>query len=282
MFLTGEFSKIARVSKRVLQYYDEIGLLHPTYTDPQTGYRYYSARQLTALNRILALKELGLTLSQIAQMLADDVSDDKIQGMLLMQKAQLEQKLLEDLERLRRIEVRLQANQGMTPDVVIKSIPPLDILSTSHFCLNSNDGLQFVAFLMQHLPAKVGTNHLGHFIALADVDEFVSENVDLEFGFLLETDVASPITITDGVILASRTLPAVAQMATAVHVGIPADSGIAYNALGQWIEHNGYRIIGQQREIFLELPQQDKSQEATIEIQFPVEKSQTELPSLPY
>jgi DNA-binding transcriptional MerR regulator len=58
MFRTGEFSNIARVSKRLLQYYDEIGLFKPARIDPQTGYRYYSAKQLPRLNRILALKDL--------------------------------------------------------------------------------------------------------------------------------------------------------------------------------------------------------------------------------
>jgi DNA-binding transcriptional MerR regulator len=37
MFLTGEFPQMARVSKRLLQYYDEIGLLTPAYIDPHTG-----------------------------------------------------------------------------------------------------------------------------------------------------------------------------------------------------------------------------------------------------
>jgi DNA-binding transcriptional MerR regulator len=53
MFRIGDFSKIAQVSGRLLRYYDEIGLLGPEFTDPQTGYRYYSARQLPRLNRIL-------------------------------------------------------------------------------------------------------------------------------------------------------------------------------------------------------------------------------------
>jgi DNA-binding transcriptional MerR regulator len=40
MFRIGEFSRIAQVSGRLLRYYDEIGLLIPIFTDPQTGYRY--------------------------------------------------------------------------------------------------------------------------------------------------------------------------------------------------------------------------------------------------
>ena len=64
MFRIGEFSKIAQVSGRLLRYYDKLGLFKPIRIDPETGYRYYSAQQLPALNRILALKELGLTLDR--------------------------------------------------------------------------------------------------------------------------------------------------------------------------------------------------------------------------
>ena len=66
MFKIGDFSRIARVSCRLLRYYDEIGLLKPGSTERDTGYRYYSASQLPRLNRILVLKELGLSLEEIA------------------------------------------------------------------------------------------------------------------------------------------------------------------------------------------------------------------------
>ncbi len=67
MFQIGTFSKIAQVSGRLLRYYDEIGLLSPEATDPETGYRYYSARQLPRLNRILVLKEVFLVLENIRE-----------------------------------------------------------------------------------------------------------------------------------------------------------------------------------------------------------------------
>lgn len=62
MFTVGEFSRIARVSKRLLRYYDQIGLVEPAHSDVRTGRRLYQADQLSALNRILALKDLGLLL----------------------------------------------------------------------------------------------------------------------------------------------------------------------------------------------------------------------------
>ena len=67
MFRIGEFSRIARVSMRLLRYYDELGLLCPARIDPDNGYRYYSAAQLPQLNRILVLRDLGLSLEQIAR-----------------------------------------------------------------------------------------------------------------------------------------------------------------------------------------------------------------------
>ena len=57
-----------------------------------TGYRYYSAKQLPRLHRILALKELGLTLEQITRLVEEEVSAAEIRGMLTLKKAQVEQK----------------------------------------------------------------------------------------------------------------------------------------------------------------------------------------------
>ena len=52
MLKIGDFSKLARVSIRMLRHYDEIGLLRPAVTDPATGYRYYHESQLPAACRI--------------------------------------------------------------------------------------------------------------------------------------------------------------------------------------------------------------------------------------
>ena len=62
MFRIGDFSRIARVSARLLRFYDEIGLLAPAHADPQSGYRFYTVEQLERLNRITVLKDLGFSL----------------------------------------------------------------------------------------------------------------------------------------------------------------------------------------------------------------------------
>lgn len=62
MLKIGDFSRIARVSTRLLRWYDEVGLLKPARIEAETGYRWYHVGQLRVLNRILVLKELGLSL----------------------------------------------------------------------------------------------------------------------------------------------------------------------------------------------------------------------------
>ena len=71
MYLIGMFSKINRITTKALRHYDEIGLLKPGCVDQNTGYRYYTSDQLFRLHRIMAYKQLGLTLEEIAGVLDD-------------------------------------------------------------------------------------------------------------------------------------------------------------------------------------------------------------------
>ena len=69
MLKIGEFSKLSRVSVRMLRHYDQKGLLTPSEIDPMTGYRYYSENQLSQVCRITALKDLGFSLAAIREIL---------------------------------------------------------------------------------------------------------------------------------------------------------------------------------------------------------------------
>ncbi len=93
MLKIGDFSKLSLVSIKALRYYDELGLLKPVQVDEFTGYRYYSTSQLTRLNRILALKDMGLALEQIAQLLDQNVTPDQVRGMLKLRHIELEQQV---------------------------------------------------------------------------------------------------------------------------------------------------------------------------------------------
>src|SRR5262245_5332211 len=108
MFKIGEFSRLSRVSVRMLRHYDQLGLLTPSQTDRFTNYRYYSAEQLPRLNRILALRDLGFSLEQIAEMLDEDLSQDQLLGMLRLKRTELEQQMQIEESRLARLEARIR------------------------------------------------------------------------------------------------------------------------------------------------------------------------------
>lgn len=66
-----EVASIAGVSSRTLRHYDAIGLLKPAAV-AANGYRFYGEPELLSLQQILAFKELGLGLSDIAAILNSD------------------------------------------------------------------------------------------------------------------------------------------------------------------------------------------------------------------
>jgi DNA-binding transcriptional MerR regulator len=273
MFRTGEFSHIARVTKRLLHFYDEIGLLKPAYVDPETGYRYYSANQLPRLNRILALKDLGLSLDHIAAMLQADVSDEEIHGMLLMKKAELEHTVQEDLRRLRGIEARIKQNQMADDalDVVIKSIPAQLYLSIRTPIRTPEEMLQLVHYVQNVLPSRVDLRILGLFAGIVYSDSFRLTNNDVEFGYFLKQPVDEPVVLSEEYVLHTRELHAVQTMATAVQTGSPDLVFVALGRIAHWIEANGYRIAGPYRELGLELFSKSASRDMLIEIHMPVE-----------
>ena len=77
MMTVNEVSKLAGVSIRTLQYYDKIGLLHPTgYTD--AGYRLYDDTDLERLQHILLFRELEFSLKDISSIMnSPDFDRDK-------------------------------------------------------------------------------------------------------------------------------------------------------------------------------------------------------------
>jgi len=92
-----EFAEFAGVSVRTLHYYDQIGLLKPSYVDRENGYRYYDEDALLRMQQILFYRELDFPLKSIAQILSSPHYDKN--------KALAEQKKLLTLkkERLERL-----------------------------------------------------------------------------------------------------------------------------------------------------------------------------------
>ena len=127
MISIGDFARLGRVSVRMLRHYDTLGLLRPEYVDPNSGYRFYRPAQLRRLNRIVALKDLGLRLDQVRAIIDEQVTGDQLRAMLRLRQAELEAQILDGRHRLARVQARLRlidAEETMTyPDVITKTVP---------------------------------------------------------------------------------------------------------------------------------------------------------------
>ena len=104
MFRIGDFSRLSQVSIKALRFYDEVGLLKPTFVDRATGYRYYSANLLARLNRIVVFKELGFSLDEIVLLLQEDVTPEQVRQALHNKREELSRRIAREHTRLAQVE----------------------------------------------------------------------------------------------------------------------------------------------------------------------------------
>lgn len=282
MFKIGEFSKLSRVSVRMLRHYDQLGLLKPVQTDSFTNYRYYTADQLPRLNRILALRDLGFSLDQIARMLDEELSSDQMLGMFKLKRAEIEQQMQDDRMKLSRLEARIQQlnrkeKAGMY-DVIVRSVG-VELVAAYREVAADDDRITSMFDELESYVARFEK-------ARADKPPFSiyydAEYRETEIDVEVAVPLAFPIPGTERIQV--RESPAVPSVACVVHSGRYATLYQAYNALLNWIETNHYRMAGPIREVYLrygaeglgfELPpthlEHDLNHYVT-ELQLPVEK----------
>lgn len=274
MFQIGEFAQIAQVSGRLLRFYDQEGLLAPEWTAPVTGYRYYGIRQLPRLNRILALKELGLTLDQIRRYLDDQISASELRGMLAIKRAQLEQALVAEEMRLRNVESRLAQidRDGAIGDYefVMKSLPKTPLLATAGRFAELSEAFPVVGSVAIEGARAIPLARRGNFVVIAENRED-GDALSLNIGFAMRREAQREVALDNGRMLRPMLLPAVETMLTLVREGPGEEAHMAFGAIGHWLEVNQYRIAGPCREVFLEAIRDPPVLNTTlVEIQFPV------------
>jgi DNA-binding transcriptional MerR regulator len=278
MIKIGEFSKLVQVSVPTLRYYDEIGLLKPVEVDRFTGYRYYSASQLPRLHRILVLKGLGFSLEQIREVLAEGLTPEQMRGMLRLRHAQISQQLVEVQSQLVEVEARIQQIEReedvSTHDVLLKQVDPQLVASVRAILPNHSAVGSLFAEVYEALGSHVGEalgpnpGEGGQTLVLWYDNEYKDHDVDGAAAFILRGRAP------DSGRMRVHELAA-ATMAATVHHGSYNTIGAAHEAILRWIDANGYRIVGPDREIYLynTMPVRLDDPSYVTEIQYPVEKA---------
>jgi predicted transcriptional regulator YdeE/DNA-binding transcriptional MerR regulator len=285
MIKIGDFSKLAHVSIKTLHHYGELGLLKPAHIDRYTGYRYYNLEQLGQLNRILALKELGFSLEQVAGLLHEDLSAAEMRGMLRLKQMELAEKVEEEQARLARVEMRLRQIEvdGSLPqsEIALKDVPAQTVLSARAVAASEEQLIparQSLQTLLQNHLDQARLKPRGPWFALLDdlpykeTDNEVSlaVGVDLRRGHRAGDWEGTPVSLQD--------LEAVPAMASVIHAQEMDLLPQTYLNLYGWTQSNGYQIAGSCREIYLSEAGEStfptySLEPGMIEVQCPVERT---------
>jgi DNA-binding transcriptional MerR regulator len=256
VFGIGAFARVAQVSVRTLHHYDDVGLLPPAAVDPQTGYRWYRADQLQRLNRILALRDLGLPLTEVRKVVDDEVSLHELRGMLRLRQAEARDHMAAEAERLSRVEARLRQieTEGRVGDydVVVKPLEPQHVAlvdTTAPSFGNATLGPIFDR-LFGELHGELDRNGVavaGPHIALYEPSEDPAAPITVMYAVPIDADVVTSdrVQVVD--------LPAVDRAAVTVHRGSMARIEDGYRALIRWADETGEQINGFSREIYLDM-----------------------------
>ena len=183
MLRIGEFSKLSRVSIRMLRHYDDIGLLKPAEIDQFTGYRYYSPEQLPVIGRITALKDMGFSLADIVKMLEIYENRDELDDYLMKRQLEL-QEISETMQRQMRLldtaRERLRKEQNMSYNVSIKTIPER-YAATVHMTIPHYEDEGMVWQILGEETAPLNMVPADPCLVAAEYldDEYKEENVEL-------------------------------------------------------------------------------------------------------
>jgi len=268
MYRIGLFSKLGRVTIKTLHFYNETGLLVPACVDEESGYRYYSSNQLFRLNEIVALRQMGFSISEIATI----VDGHNIDGILEQRRLELErevQTVTSQLFRLTNYIKEQKEGQKMKYQAVVKEIPGYLVYSTQYT-------LPDYAALMEIMPA------LGEKVSKANpelkcVEPGYCFNVYLDSEYRdtdirIETCEAVTSRGKDGDGIIFKEIPPVTAV-TVLHLGAYEEIGAAYAYAVKWAEQNGYQITGNVRESHIDgIWNKEDVAEWLTEIQVPVEK----------
>jgi effector-binding domain-containing protein len=270
MLKIGDFSRLGCVSVKTLRYYDEIGLLKPVMVDRFSGYRYYSAEQLPRLNRIIVLKNLGLSLEEISGLISNDPPVEHILQMLRVKESEIRQRLDDEHRRLVQVEEWLDQikKEGSLPklEVTMKKIEKQKVASLRDIIPAWADMHVIWDELCGYLMEEK-SHWAGPALSLCHDAEWKEKDIDVE----VAVPIAEQMRETDRIRLYE--LPGIEQAVCIIHRGSYEELKMTYQAAMQWFENNAYEINGPNREVYLHGPG-ESSDPATFvtEIQIPARK----------
>jgi DNA-binding transcriptional MerR regulator len=278
MLKIGDFSRIAQVSVRTLQYYDRLGLFKPVKVDKFSGYRYYSMSQLSRLNRLLALRDMGLSLEQISQLLDANFSPEQLKAVLMVRQAEIKQQLVDGEEQLEKVSNLLTNLDENSPEYEVSlKEGETHTVAAIREKVDSNIKLFLRSQALQkQIARELEDNEIetdGGWLIIDHNLEY--NNEDFDFALAVPIIEPSPTRLVTFEHIQIYSLAKFDTLACLTYKGLQ-NFRHAFISLGNWLESNDYQIAGATR---LELlPESGTLPESLwAEIQLPVVKNSDEV-----
>lgn len=274
MFKIGMFSQLVRVSPRMLRHYEKCGLFYPAEIDKINGYRLYSASQIPLILRIVALRDMGFSIQEIGDSLDNFEEQGNTQKIFQAKSKDIQESIANEMKKLdllNKMYERIEKGNYTTTcgEVILKKIPSIKVLSLRE----TISDYSYQETLWEKMYTYIGENNLysiieDDVIVIYHEIEYKEQDIDIE--------IAVPVTEirkgTDKFIF--KELEAIALAASVICEGsydktLPEGETM----LAQWIENNGYEIIGSERAYGLRHPKNEQNPDKyQTEIQFPIVK----------
>ncbi|MGI6069720.1 MAG: MerR family transcriptional regulator [Blautia sp.] len=271
MLKIGDFSKLSRISIRMLRHYDETGVLHPAEVDGVNGYRYYNESQLTEVGRIQALKALGFGISAIKEILEKCEDSKKMEAFLLIKKKELEENAAEIAQRRVFLDnaLKMLRKDGnlMDYNVTLKTLPQRYVASLRKVIPSyDQEGVLWEMMCRELAPQKVQEMTPSYGMAIFHDEGFKETDTDVE----IQIAVSGCYEDTEHVRF-KTVLPI--QIASATYEGSYDRITQVNEAVAQWVLANGYEFDGNSFCIYHVSPAQATDpQELVTEVCYPVKK----------
>lgn len=253
MYKIGELSKLSNIPVKTLRYYDSEGILPPDKIDEFTGYRYYSAAKLSDCYRILTLKELGFSLSEIKELF--EMPKEKISELVSAKEKELEKLIAQTENRintLRKLNLAIKEN-GFMFDIIIRKSDELHLAYERKIvnCKSEHDNI--LCKMQDCIPKEI----IGSRKVIIDYEtEFTDSDFDTGFGIEITGKLPKSSKLSE------KTIIFTSDTANLVCTDKEYDEASKY--LNKYVLDNNYQIVGPTYKIIYE--------DGTVEIKIPVVK----------
>lgn len=258
----GEFSRASRLSVRMLRYYDDHEVLHPTRVDPWTGFRLYAPDLLGTAQWVRKLRDIGLGVAEIATCvpLLDDAAAMRL--ILEQQRARLVDQAASVADQVTGVDhlITTMKEPVMSITTTSRTLPARTVASVRDTIPSYNDEGLLWQRLMAGLSATgavPASNSCASACAVFHDTEFVESNADVE----VQLEVAAPFEATGDVHCVQ-----VPEQLVAVSVlkGSYEGIGAVTDAMGRWVPENGFQFAGPMFNIYVVSPSENPDPAAWV------------------